>query len=526
VNTQNQPIELLTTKFSIPASRPTLIPRDGLLAKLNNGLRRGCRLILVSAPAGAGKTTLLSAWLRQLAALDGATQDRASFGSAPDLAWLTLDRADNQPARFWSYLIGALQTIDVGLGREAQRLLAAPHHRPIHTVLCALLNDLAAYARPIILVLDAFEAITASAIHRGLVFIVDHTPAQLHLVLSSRVDPPLPLARFRAHDQLAELRGNELGFTVDETAAFLSSLTGVPWRAQDAWALHARTEGWVAGLQIAGLELQKLLADVPRDRIGHESARFADDFSGHHQDIRDFLQEEVLHRQPQDVQVFLMLTSVLKWLNSSLCDAITRQTGSQELLEQLVRANLVVGPAPGAPPWYRYQRMFREVLQARLCQTQPDLIPLLHQRAAEWYEAHRDSAVPMLGNSDVIVVDAPTDEAHRLVCELATARPGCEHATLVPPMPQEHAPQTDPGATSLLLDQGHMLMPLVEQLTQRELEVLQLLAEGLSYMDIGRRLVVSLNTVRFHVKNIYDKLDVHQRTQAIARAKTLHILPS
>jgi LuxR family maltose regulon positive regulatory protein len=222
-NKQGKNIELLATKLAIPASRPTPVPREGLIAKLNNGLRRGCQLTLVAAPAGAGKTTLLSSWLHQLAALHPANQDNVALRSPLGLAWLTLDRADNQPMRFWSYLIGALQTIDAGLGREAQRLLMAPQRPPIRNILSSLLNDLAAYSDQIILVLDDFEAITASAIQKGMVFIADHAPAQLHMVLSSRSDPPLSLARFRAHNQLAEVRGKELDFTIDETAAFLST---------------------------------------------------------------------------------------------------------------------------------------------------------------------------------------------------------------------------------------------------------------------------------------------------------------
>lgn len=525
---QNQQIELLTTKLSIPASRPTMISRDGLIAKLNNGLCRGCQLTLVAAPAGAGKTTLLSSWLSQLAALHTPNQDNQSRIAPLGLSWLTLDREDNQPIRFWWYLIGAFQTINADLGREAQRLLMASQRPPIRNILSLLLNDLAAYSDQIILVLDNFEAITASAIHKGLVFIADHAPAHLHMVLSSRSDPPLPLARFRAHDQLAEVRGKELDFTPDETAAFLSSLTGVSWRAQDAWALHARTEGWVAGLQIVGLELQKLLTESSLDHVENEIARCIDGFSGNHQDIREFLEEEVLKRQPPHIQVFLMLTSTLEGLNASLCDAVTGQTDSQELLERLIRANLFVGPIEGASRWYRYHNMFAEVLRARLCQAQPELVPLLHQRAALWYQEHGDAVVPMLAGSEVIVVDPPTDDLRRLGRESSTHDQPSERA-LVPalsPIIQERVVGEEASVIYPVLDRGDEIVQLVEQLTQRELEVLRLLAEGLSYREISNRLVIGLNTVRFHVKNIYGKLAVHQRTQAIARARKVHLLCS
>jgi ATP/maltotriose-dependent transcriptional regulator MalT len=554
----DKPIGLLATKLAIPPSRPTLVPRDCLIAKLNNGLRRGCQLILVSAPAGAGKTALLSSWLRHLAAPRIANQDSTPLRSPLGLAWLTLDREDDQPLRFWTYLISALQTIDADLGGEAQRLLAAPRRPPIRIILSSLLNDLAAYSNQIVLVLDDFEAITASSIHKGIVFIVDHAPAQFHMVLSSRTDPALPLARFRAHDQLAELHGTELDFTIDETAAFLSGMTGMTWRNEHVWALHARTEGWIAGLQIAGLELQRLLADAPVARIGWAIARFIDGFSGNHQDIRDFLEAEVLDRQPRRVQAFLLLTSILERLNGSLCDAVTGQTGSQELLEQLGKANLFVVPLDGAPPGYRYHVMFAEMLWARLRQTRPGLAPILHRRAAEWYEGQGDTtqasthrlqaaqmtlrteidprswaqiapigvAGPMVAGSDVIVVDQPSDDALRRVRESATHYPASERAMLLSltPIVQERVPGAEMRATDPVLDQGSQIVQLVEQLTQRELEILRLIAEGLSYMAISNRLVIGLNTVRFHVKNIYGKLEVHQRTQAIARAKKLRLL--
>jgi ATP/maltotriose-dependent transcriptional regulator MalT len=551
-------IELLSTKLSIPPSRPTLVPRDSLIAKLNNGLRRGCQLILVSAPAGAGKTTLLSSWLRQLAAPRAANQDQVATRSALGLAWLTLDREDNQARRFWLYLIGALQTIHAELGCEAQRLLRAPQCLPIRTILSSLLNDLAAYSDQIVLVLDDFEAITASAILKGMVFIADHAPAQLHLVLSSRVDPPLPLARYRAHNQLAELRGKDLEFTIDETAAFLSAMTGMTWRNEEAWALHARTAGWVAGLQIAGLELQKLLAESPIGQIGYEIARFVDSFSGNHQDIRDFLEQEVFERQPHHIQAFLLHTSILERLNGSLCDVVAEQFGSQKLLGWLAKANLFVAPLEGTPTSYRYHTMFAEVLQARLRQTQPDLVPILHGRAAAWYERHGGAAEasnhrlqadqialsaqdgpqpwpqlspsgaadPRFGASHVIIVEQPPGNALGQLHISAADRLAVDRAALtpLPALAQERQPHAQIAETSPLLDQEPEIVQPVERLTRRELEILRLIAAGLSYLEISKRLVIGLNTVRFHVKNIYGKLDVHQRAGAIARAKTLHLL--
>jgi ATP/maltotriose-dependent transcriptional regulator MalT len=558
VSKRGKDVGLLSTKLCIPPTRPTLVPRDCLIAKLNNGLRRGCQLTLVSAPAGAGKTTLLGSWLRYLAAPRIANQDSTPLRSPLGLAWLTLDREDDQPMRFWTYLIGALQTIDAGLGGEAQRLLAAPQRPPIRIILSSLLNDLAAYSDQIVLILDDFEAITASSIHKGIVFIADHAPPQLHMVLSSRIDPPLPLARFRAHDQLAELRGRELDFTIDETATFLAGMTGVTWRNEDTWALHARTEGWIAGLHIAGLELQKLLADTPVAGIEWETARFIDGFSGNHQDIRDFLEAEVLARQPRRVQAFLLLTSILERLNGSLCDAVTEQTGSQGLLERLGKANLFVVPLDGVPPWYRYQRMFAEVLLARLRQSQPGLIPMLHRRAAEWYEDHGDAAEakhhqlqaeqmplpaklgarywvqmspisatkPTFACSDVIIVDQSPEDALTEVRRSGAHGLANERATMPSrsSLMQERGPREATSEICRTLDQEYEIMQPVELLTRRELEILQLIAEGLSYMEISKQLVIGLNTVRFHVKNIYGKLEVHQRTQAITRARKLRLL--
>lgn len=519
---QGKHVELLSTKLCIPASRPTLVSRDGLIAKLNNGLRRGCQLVLVTAPAGAGKTTLLSSWLRQLSALPTAGSDSAPSQPSLGLAWLTLDRDDNQPARFWAYLIGALQTIDASLGVEAQRLLIAPQRSPMRAVLSTLLNDLAAYPAPIVLVVDDFELITASAIHKGLVFIAEHAPAQLHVVLSSRGEPALPLARLRAHGQLAELRGNELAFTIDETAAFLSGMTGMAWRDADVWALHARTEGWVAGLQIAGLELQKLLADAPAACAGRQIALFMESFSGHHQDIRDFLEMEVLKHQPQRLQAFLMQTSILERLSGPLCDAVAEQTDGQELLEQLVKANLFIVPCDGAGaiPWHRYQRMFAEMLRARLYQGPPGLVAQLHRRAAQWYADHgdRDAASQHQQRADILAAQLDSEWPVALLpADAAAIVVGGSAADRLASGPDLAIEEV------AWLDRAEEL-PLAEQLTERELAILTLMAEGLSYMQIANQLVIGLNTVRFHVKNMYGKLDVHQRTQAITRAKKLRIL--
>jgi len=557
---------LLTTKLSIPLSLSTCVPRPRLIEKLDAGLHRRHRLTLVSAPAGSGKTTLLSAWLSTKDE-GGRKNDEGREQSAHPspfmphpfkVAWLALDPEDNQPVRFWAYLIAAVQTIAPELGQQAQRLLAALHRPHIRTIAASLLNDLAAYSETVILVLDNYQSITATAIHKSLAFVADHAPPQLHMVLSSRADPPLPLVRLRARDQLTELRTADLRLTPEETAAFLTTMTDMHWSPDEARSLYSSTEGWIVGLQIAGLELQRLLAlsstiDIRRAILG-----FIDTFSGRHHDIRDFLEEEVLKRQPERIQSFLTVTSILERLNASLCDALTGQTGSQAVLEQLDKANLFLVPLDAERYWYRYHVMFADVLQWRLYQAQADLASILHRRAAAWYQAHGyvgqaiahrlraeqiDLAtqsgdqnwvhLPHMGmiaqqsaGSNVAELRIPSDQANAEGQVFATPQPLDEATVLVPAIRMAQQYELEAPQTLSAPLPRHASVQLLEQLTERELAILQLIAAGLTYIEISRQLVVSLNTVRFHVKNMYGKLNVHHRTLAIARAKELGLLSS
>jgi LuxR family maltose regulon positive regulatory protein len=340
-----------------------------LRPRLSEGLDRGAasKLVLVSAPAGFGKTTLLTEWLAaRPAALAG---ERLA-------AWLSLDRGDNDPASFWAHVIAALRTVASGVGESALALLDAPQPPSIETVLTTLLNDLGAVAGEIVLVLDDYHVIDAREVQAGMAFLLDHLPPRLHVVIASRADPALPLARMRAGGELAEIRAAELRFTADEAAAYLNEMMGLHLTAQDVAALEGRTEGWIAALQLAALSMQG------RDDV----AGFIAGFAGDDRYVVDYLAEEVLARQPDRVQAFLLQTSILGRLNGALCDAVTGQGGGKAMLEALDRGNLFLVSLDDRRRWYRYHHLFADVLQARLLDEQPGQVPELHRRASEWYE--------------------------------------------------------------------------------------------------------------------------------------------
>jgi LuxR family maltose regulon positive regulatory protein len=331
------------------------------------------KLVLVSAPAGFGKTTLLTEWLaaRPPALADGQLA-----------AWLSLDQGDNDPASFWAYVIAALRTVASGVGEGALALLDAPQPPPIETVLTTLLNDLGAVAGEIMLVLDDYHVIDAREVQEGMAFLLDHLPPRLHVVIASRIDPAFPLARLRARGELAEIRAAELRFTADEAAAYLNGMMGLRLTARDVAALEGRTEGWIAALQLAALSMQG------RDDV----ASFIASFAGDDRYVVDYLAEEVLARQPERVQTFLLQTSILVRLSGPLCDAVTGQGGGKAMLEALDRGNLFLVPLDDRRRWYRYHHLFADVLQARLVDEQPGQMPDLHRRASEWYEQNGEPA--------------------------------------------------------------------------------------------------------------------------------------
>jgi len=380
----------LKTKLYVPPVRPDLVSRPHLIGRLNAGLRR--RLTLVSAPAGFGKTTLLLEWMGQ---------------RETPVAWLSLDEGDNDPVRFWSYVVAALQSVQAGVGKAALGMLRSPQPPPIESILTTVINESAEGPDPLILVLDDAHTVAAQPIHDGLAFLLNHLPRNMHLVIASRADPPLPLALLRGRDQLIELRTADLRFTSDEAAAFLNEVKGLGLSAEDVAALEARTEGWITGLQLAALALQGTLSMEGRDVARITS--FIEGFTGSHRYILDYLVEQVLSHQPQATRSFLLQTSVLDRLTGPLCDAIlergesahqrasesasrrlagppVQDGGSQVVLEQLEEANLFIVPLDDERRWYRYHHLFADVLRSLLERTQPDLVPALHGRASEWYE--------------------------------------------------------------------------------------------------------------------------------------------
>ena len=355
---------LLTTKLYAPRLRADLVPRPRLVARLDDGLRRGQGVTLISAPAGFGKTTIVSEWL---AAHDGPA------------AWFSLDEGDSDPTRFLHYLAASLAGADASLGAGALELLASPQAPPPESVATMLLNDAAGLETPIVLVIDDYHLIRSLDVHDVLAFLVEHLPPPLHIVIMTREDPPLPLPTMRARGKINELRERDLRFTDEEAAAFLNQTMGLNLAPEAVAALRARTEGWIAGLQLAALALQERPGDV---------AGFIDAFTGDNRYIMDYLLAEVLDRQPENVQEFLRQTSLLDRLNGPLCDAVTGGSDSQAILESLDDANLFLLPLDHRREWYRYHRLFAEVLRATL---DPAEQAELHGRAAAWYE---DSGSP------------------------------------------------------------------------------------------------------------------------------------
>jgi len=354
----------LVTKLHAPRLRPRLIPRPLLTKRLQQASTS--TLTLISAPAGFGKTTLLAQWLTE---------------SNMPTAWLSLEPQDNEPPRFLSYLIAALQTLDPGLGTTALPLLFSlgpTSSTPLETVLTVLTNDLAQRGKKdIALILDDYHILTAEPIQQAMTFLLEHCPPQLHLLIATRVDPPLPLARLRARGQLTELRAAQLQFEASEANTFLSTVMGLDLSPEDITALQDRTEGWIAGLQLAALSLQSC----------HNVQQFIADFTGSHRHVMDYLVEEVLARQPEEIQSFLLHTSLLDRLTGSLCDVVAARSGSQALLEDLERSNLFLIPLDDWRHWYRYHQLFADVLRARLYRkVGAEGVAALYARASAWYE--------------------------------------------------------------------------------------------------------------------------------------------
>jgi LuxR family maltose regulon positive regulatory protein len=359
---------LLETKFYVPGRHRELVPRPRLRERLNRGAE--AKLTLVSAPAGFGKTTVLAGWAA------------AAPAGGRAVAWLSLDEGDRDAASFWTYLIAALRTAVPGVGAGALSLLQSHQPPPIETVLALLLNELGAVPNDVVLVLDDYHVIDARDVHDGMGFLLDHLPPRVHLVLATRADPTLPLARLRARGELVELRAADLRFTPGEAAAYLNEAMGLDLAARDVAALEGRTEGWIAALQLAALSMQG------RDDV----AGFVAGFAGDDRYVVDYLVEEVLQRQPESIRSFLLQTSILDRLGGPLCDAVTGQDDGRTMLEALERGNLFVVPLDDRRRWYRYHHLFADMLRARLLDEQPGLVPELHRRASAWYERNGEAS--------------------------------------------------------------------------------------------------------------------------------------
>ena len=386
------PAPILATKLYIPPVRPDLVSRPRLVARLEEGLRLGCKLTLVSAPAGFGKTTLLSEWI-------AACRAQARF------AWVSLDEGDNDTPRFWSYAITALQAFESAIGQAALGALQAAQAQPpsLEPLLISLVNDVSSLVvgKPLVLALDDYHTIRTESIHASLDYLIDHLPPNLRLVVASREDPPLALSLLRGRGHLNEIRAADLRFTEGETGDLLNSALGLGLSTHDIAALESRTEGWVAGLQMAALSL--------RGQSDPEAHDFVSAFTGDDRYVADYLLDQVLHRQAPYIQRFLMRTSILERLCGPLCDAVLASSlesqdmseetpfpNSQQALEYLERNGIFVIPLDNRRQWYRYHHLFADLLRSRLQAISEPLsaaeggknteIAELHLRASAWFE--------------------------------------------------------------------------------------------------------------------------------------------
>ena len=370
---------ILKTKLYAPPLPSEVVSRPKLVERLNRGLHSGRRLTLVSAPAGFGKSTLVAGWLEE--------SDR-------DVAWLSLDEGDNDPVRFWTYIIAAIQAIHPEVGDEARQLVGSPPLRSAERVVVSLLNEIAELAgdpsagsgqvpstssgQGLVLVLDDYQMIQTEQIHEGLNYLLDHQPPNLHLVLIARVDPSLSLARLRAHRQLTEIRAVDLQFSAGEAAALFDDVMSLHLEPEQLAALQRRTEGWIVGLQLAALSL--------RGQATYDT--FIERFAGSHQFILDYLAEEVLRSLPDEQRQFLLRTSILGRFCSALCHAVTGDAASQQRLDEIRRGNLFLIPLESGGSWFRYHHLFADVLQALLERDYPGEMAALHLKAADWFEDH------------------------------------------------------------------------------------------------------------------------------------------
>ena len=351
--------QLLTTKLCIPQLSVDLVSRPRLYERLDEGLTR--KLTLVSAPAGFGKSTLVADWLSE---------------SDQSIAWLSLDEGDNDPVRFWTYLIAAIQITHQEIGGDARQIASVPQLQNNEPVAISLINDISQLTYDLIVVLDDYHVIETEQVHAGLSFLLEHQPRNLHIILSTRVDPSISLARLRAHSQLVEIRAEDLQFSIDETATLLNEKMGLNLKPEHIKALNTRTESWVVGLQLAALSL--------KGQPSYDT--FIEKFTGEHQFILDYLVEEVLVRLPDAQRGFMLRTSTLERFCGKLCQTVTGDASSEQMLDEIQKSNLFLIPLDTEGRWFRYHHLFAEVLYALLEQDHPGEIATLHLKAAAWFE--------------------------------------------------------------------------------------------------------------------------------------------
>jgi ATP/maltotriose-dependent transcriptional regulator MalT len=556
--------ELLATKSCVPVSPHALIPRPRLSALLDAGLQR--QLTLVSAPAGFGKTTLLSTWAQA-----------HSTGNSR-MAWLTLDEGDDSPRRFWAYVLTAIDRCEPVTSVQALQRLDAPEEFSLEEVLTLLINRLSESTTSWTLILDDYQVIEEPAIHRQLSFLVEHLPSHVRVMLATRTDPPLPLARWRVRGQLLEVRTDQLRATEEEATALLKQELGTTLESSLLQNIITRTEGWLAGLRLVGLALQGCADSACMLEGAHGSDRY----------ILDYVTEEVLRQQEPSVYTFLLRTSILSHLTAPLCNAVLQQDNSQRVLETLERTNVFVVPLDRQRRWYRYHALFAEVLRARLQLESGEDMDGLHLRASRWYEqqdnlteavqhalsAHAwEHAADLIESMPHIRSEEPSESQmvarwiEQLPADVLHSRPqlgqlssdlmrsdshlasdlwtrGTEtggYATQKPERPstagmvslvrgdREHQQgallaSNLHGADRSKAAKGGLELLLLDPLTEREREVLHLVAQGASNSEIAAMLVVEVNTVKRHMGNIMSKLQAGNRTQAVAQARVLGLL--
>ena len=475
-----EPAVLLAAKSAPPAIRSQLIERAALIEILSAEPSR--KLTLLSAPAGWGKTTLLAQWV-------SGADDRRRRG------WLSLDASDNDPARFWACAIASLDKASPGVAPRAFELIKMGAD-PRQVVLPTLLDELAAIDHQIALILDDYHLVENRTVHEQVGFVVERMPPTFQLVIATRSDPTLPLARLRARGELLELRAEELRFQACEAADLLDGVLGLTLTDAQVQLLFRRTEGWAAGLYLAALSLAGR-ADAPT---------FIRSFAGDNRHIVDYLMAEVLDGQPPDLRSFLLRTSVLERLSGALCDAMLQTSGSASVLEKIERENLFVVPLDMSRHWYRYHQLFGELLRTELRRSEPDLVADLHRRAATWFETeglidealhHLIAAGDIARNPDLIATDAG----------------------IAPTLPA-----SGELSAGVAVSSRNERCAVVEELSPKEIEILRLLTTRLSRREIGERLYVSLNTVKTHQRAVYRKLNVEHRNAAVSRARELGLL--